>query len=338
MARIGPESLTEFEDRLLYHLVDLTGHGPADLDTAVSEADLAVRLAGELAITPDFPRSEGFFASPAHRKIIAGMKALESGGLVQIKAWAGSPWQIWPKLVGRRKVTSWQQAWQQQQRVLDRRTPRRPAAEVAMTPITQKQAQRFQFLHKLYEVTDGDKFADINMFELGTSLGYSRELTSSLVQYLEGEGLIEGNSFGGGISISHRGVVEVEQALTKPEIPTDHFPAHVVNVYGNMIGSQIQQASPGASQVLQSAEAQQVRVRELVRLIESSLDQLGLDQEASAEIRSDLGSIKAQLDSPKPKFPIIALSLGSIRGVLEGATGHVVAHEIIAKILPLLGA
>ena len=55
------------------------------------------------------------------------------------------------------------------------------------TSLEQKKQDRLRFLHHLYEVTDGNVNADVNMFEFGQELGLSREDTSSITNYLMGE-------------------------------------------------------------------------------------------------------------------------------------------------------
>ena len=64
---IGLGGLPQFEDRLLFHLVDITGDRPMSVGEGISEAELAIRLAGELDIDPDFPKTGGFHSSPAQQ-------------------------------------------------------------------------------------------------------------------------------------------------------------------------------------------------------------------------------------------------------------------------------
>lgn len=83
--------------------------------------------------------------------------------------------------------------------------------------------KRFQFLKSLYEITGGNLFASVNMWELGQELGFTRSDTDLIVQYLVGEGLVKYFTLGGGIVITHWGVVQVEEALTQPDKPTQYF-------------------------------------------------------------------------------------------------------------------
>jgi hypothetical protein len=109
-----PVSLPHFEDRVLYHLVALTGRLPLPLGSGVSEADLAERLANELGIPPDFPRSPQFHSSDVRGTILAAVTTLEQEGLLEaIKVFG--PWTIRPTLTGRRFVEQWDETWRKSQ-------------------------------------------------------------------------------------------------------------------------------------------------------------------------------------------------------------------------------
>ena len=80
-------------------------------------------------------------------------------------------------------------------------------------PLERKREQRSQYLKKLYERTNGSERAIVDMYELGKELGYDDATTENVVDYLRGEGFVEPMSLGGGISITHRGIVKTEECL-----------------------------------------------------------------------------------------------------------------------------
>lgn len=106
----GPEDLTQFEDRVLYHLVDLTGDHPLPLGSGVSEADLTERLADELKTNPEFVSSGQYHASTVRGTMLAAIKALEDEGFLEARKIQG-PWTIRPTRRGRRLVDQWRQQW-----------------------------------------------------------------------------------------------------------------------------------------------------------------------------------------------------------------------------------
>jgi len=136
-----------------------------------------------------------------------------------------------------------------------------------MAEIQELKKKRFDFLKKVYEVTGGDENVWPDMWEIGSELGYDRELTEKIAQYLDGEWLIEFKAIGGGIKITHRGIVEMEAALENPDRRTDHFPPVNVMYVGQMIGSQVQQAGSGAVQKTELRLASLEEVSALVELL-----------------------------------------------------------------------
>jgi uncharacterized protein (TIGR02391 family) len=120
---IGPNSLPQFEDRLLYHLVTRTGDRPMGVGEGVNEADLAVPLAAELNITPEFPQAPDFYNSDARLTILAAVDTLHNEGLVEAHKVMG-PWTIRPTREGRRRVAEWRKTWDQSQMKLDRTVQR----------------------------------------------------------------------------------------------------------------------------------------------------------------------------------------------------------------------
>lgn len=118
------------------------------------------------------------------------------------------------------------------------------------SPIEVKRKQRFEFMNELYKVTNGSEFIHVNMAEVGMSIGLTKEECELTVEYLSGEGLLKYASLGGGIAITHIGVLEVESALQDPAKPTNHFPPaqNIIHI-GAMTNSVIQQGSSNSSQV-----------------------------------------------------------------------------------------
>lgn len=96
--------------------------------------------------------------------------------------------------------------------------------------------KRFLFLYLVYQKTNGNTQAFVNIWEIGQELGFGgfdSEKTIKIVQWLEGEFLIKTKYVGGLIGITHNGIKEVEEAQLKPTNQTEHFYAHSINVVNN---------------------------------------------------------------------------------------------------------
>lgn len=165
--------------------------------------------------------------------------------------------------------------------------------------IAKKKHDRFRFLHGLYEATDGDSLRLISESELGKELGLDFDATLAISQYLEGEGLLKTMTLGGQISITHAGIVEVEEAISRPSNPTTHFPANVVNIVhvATMNNSQIQQGTTNSSQVQHNSASESLKETLHTLLTEIRRSDASEDQKALAEAHS--GAILSQARVPK---------------------------------------
>jgi uncharacterized protein (TIGR02391 family) len=112
---LGPQDLEHFEDRVLYHLVDLAGgNQPRPVDAMVTEAALSERVAHDPAqsVTPELGDPRGI--------LIESLTELERHGYADLHKAMG-PWSARPTRNGRERVLGWRRQWQRNR---DRRTQR----------------------------------------------------------------------------------------------------------------------------------------------------------------------------------------------------------------------
>jgi hypothetical protein len=195
------------------------------------------------------------------------------------------------------------------------------AEEEGVQPIEERQRQQFEFMRLLYQSTGGSEMNTVNMDEIGSRAGLTHQETVDVVNYAKGEGLIERVYLGGGIGISHYGIKEVEEALSRPDDPTEHFPPVNMIHVEHMYGSQIQQGTYQSQQHLAFSSHQEQIIRALIEEYGDRLDELGLPDQDRAEAESDIATVRAQLSSPRGKPQVIWECLGSLRRILEGAAG-----------------
>ncbi len=200
-----------------------------------------------------------------------------------------------------------------------------------MSSLEELKKKRFQFLHKLWELTGGNQSKMVRIGQVAEPLGFDDKTAEAIVQYLEGEELVEATTsglvapsyFDVGLYIKHKGIKEVEAALTTPQSPTEHFPANVTNYIsiGSMIDSSISQASPGSYQTISINENSKQELKEIVLALKEVLQQALLKQEQKEEMESEIQTLESQIRSPKPKVIIIRESLSSAKRILESAGG-----------------
>jgi len=201
--------------------------------------------------------------------------------------------------------------------------------------IEEMKKKRFRFLCALYEESGADQYKVLPTYTIAGDRAFEHNLTDKIVRYLEQEELVEVAGRGDRICITHKGIREVEQALSNPNAPTEHFPALSVVYVGQMIDSQIQQASPGATQIL-LREDKHDELAELVESLKDSIDKLGLQHEQQIDLLAQIQTIDAQMSSSKPSRTIISESLRTTRRILEEAAGGALAVGFIETIKSLL--
>lgn len=198
-------------------------------------------------------------------------------------------------------------------------------------PVEERRAQRFTFLNRVYEMTDGDRFQRVDMRQIGSALGFGNDETKQIVYYLIDERLLEFAAAGGLIQLSHRGLKEIERARLNPKQRTTYFPPAINVIHiGRMSQSQIQQ---GTSQSVQSfAIDSQISIDSINAFIDDlkrKLNDLGLNDDDRTVVEAYVATLEPQLKSPRPDRTIINAALGSLRTVLLGATGNVIADGLL---------
>ena len=131
--------------------------------------------------------------------------------------------------------------------------------------------KRFQFIHRLYEISGGNEYCDVNKQDIGKELNFSKDDISTIPQYLKGEGLIRYTEFGGSIAITHEGVIEVEKALSEPDQPSHYFPpVNIINIQ-HMESSQFQQGTIDSIQKGTFEIGNQKKLSKFIELLKTKL-------------------------------------------------------------------
>jgi Domain of unknown function (DUF4351) len=79
--------------------------------------------------------------------------------------------------------------------------------------LEERQKNRLLLLQKIYNITEEtSRKNSINLYKVGDRLGWNREKTEAAFEYLQGEGLLQGVTVGGGVKLTHQGIRKVEEA------------------------------------------------------------------------------------------------------------------------------
>ena len=207
-----------------------------------------------------------------------------------------------------------------------------------MVDIEKRQADRLQVMKAIFEMAGGSQDVEVQGSDLLTRLGLAPQELGDACNYLAGQGLIEEAAPDMGaspvpywVNITHQGIMEMEQSLRAPSEPTPHFPPliSVFHVEGNVIGSAIMSGSPGAQQQVTFGDLDLNAVNRFLSEYEARVAELDLPSPQAEELAADVATIKAQVESPRPKKNIILESLYSARTILEITAGSAAAVGLL---------
>lgn len=104
----------------------------------------------------------------------------------------------------------------------------------------------------------------------------------------------------------------------------------IYNINGNH--NQIQQNTANSQQSMINSEVSMDAIREFVASLTQHLGQLKLDEKMRTELDSEIMAITTQLKEDKPRRTILQESFSTIRNVLEGLTGSIIASGLIYEL------
>lgn len=142
----------------------------------------------------------------------------------------------------------------------------------------------------------------------------SRVLAWSL--HLERQGII-----GEGMTFTSR-----EKEMSKESNTQYNITAH---------GGQIQIASNGSSQTMQTTAIDQQSLSRLIEGLSTAIAKTGASGEHIDELRAEIATLRAQQESPKPKGGVIREAAKSIKAILEGAGANVLAELAKPQVIAL---
>ncbi|MEJ2800623.1 hypothetical protein WAE61_01990 [Comamonadaceae bacterium PP-2] len=109
-----------------------------------------------------------------------------------------------------------------------------------------------------------------------------------------------------------------------------------VNNIGAMHHSQLQLHSSGSQSIVVERGVEQAG--KIVEAISSVMSALKLSEDLTKELQAELETLRVQLASPKPKTSVVKECLLSVKTILEGAAGNVVASGIALQIPAVIAA
>jgi len=111
------------------------------------------------------------------------------------------------------------------------------------TALIEKGKARYQVLLEAYRSTKDNRLSPTNFDHLQSAAALSRHELEEALAYLEDEGLVEQNDLL--VIITPKGVREVEQSISNPQRPTEHFQPAVIQYFHAPIYGGVQAGGQG---------------------------------------------------------------------------------------------
>lgn len=105
---------------------------------------------------------------------------------------------------------------------------------------------------------------------------------------------------------------------------------YIVNIQGDMVGSQIMNGSPGSNQQLSDNEIK--NYREVLEEIHRGIDKTNLPEKDARKVKTLIEEMKDELSKTSPDRTVLGKAKASIKRILEGATADIVAKGALSML------
>lgn len=143
---------------------------------------------------------------------------------------------------------------------------------------------------------------------------------------------VRNNVLNWSLELEQKGILGEGMSFSSEEKKIAHQTSYqITNNIGHMHNSQLQQDSAGSTQSLKVSESAG-DLKKFVQELKNAVNSLKLQQEHTQELQEAIATLEIQINSSKPKNIIINESLHTVRNILEGTTGSIVASGLIYKL------
>lgn len=157
---------------------------------------------------------------------------------------------------------------------------------------------------------------------VGEALGWSPDETDAVAEMLvEDDLLIEVETGSDLITMSPDGRAELSAVVAGRAEPGSPI-GSTINVFGNVIDSQLQAGTVGSTQQQVTFADQTEAISAFVVEMRAQMPHLDLDDDGRAVAEADLATVRAQLASPRPNDRVLHESLTTLRSIVEGVAGN----------------
>jgi hypothetical protein len=147
-----------------------------------------------------------------------------------------------------------------------------------LSVVQEIQKKRYAMLLKAWEDANYKESVEVSFDSIRDTYGWSDEDARSLMYYLREEQLLNWNN--GRISLTHKGIVEIEQSITRPQKSTEHFQSQVIQHFHATVGA-VQNASDSNAVINLNLRSQHQEISGLIIKLSEVLMTLTPEQRKS---------------------------------------------------------
>lgn len=138
------------------------------------------------------------------------------------------------------------------------------------------------------------------------------------------------------LQLETQGVLGEGMSFSEKEKQSAHTVTYqVTNNIGSMQNSQLQQDSPNATQSL-TVNMDLNQLAGFIETLKGQIEGLPLNSIEKDELCAEISTIEHQIASPKPKPVIVKESLKTVRSILEGIAGSMIASGLLTQLTAFL--
>jgi hypothetical protein len=138
------------------------------------------------------------------------------------------------------------------------------------------------------------------------------------------------------LKLEKDGILGEGMVFNTKEKETAAHSNYTINYHGPVGNSQIQQGSDHSTQSMSVAGLDVKALTEFMASLNTHIADLKLGMTETRQVQAEVSTVETQLSSPRPNRVILRESLRSIRNILEGCAGSLLASGLILEINKLL--
>jgi hypothetical protein len=138
------------------------------------------------------------------------------------------------------------------------------------------------------------------------------------------------------LQLEKDGILGEGLVFSAKEKETAAHSGYTINYNAPVSHSQIQQGSPHATQTMTVSDTDRTSLAKFIHTLKEHTPQLGLDASTTGKLDAEVQAIETQVASASPSRPALHESLRTIRNLLEGCAGSLIASGLLFEIGKLL--